>query len=388
MRVAFRFALGYALLSFTYSIYYTVSRPLYGVDVYGRSFVLFIAGAEYIPAVFSFLIGSLSDSIGRRRFMLFSIMGAAPLALIFLQREPLPLLLSISLYSFFNGLASMIGLSSVLESRKDVGRNYSVIGLASSLGWAGGSSIAWLLYKGLGEKLFVALLVLAYLFGLYGLYSGYAGKEREAMGSVLGGLKTVYSSLRWFLPALLLAYVGVALGWNLNAVILDAKLRGFVEWCLKGSVRDSRLLYGLFYGGLTSIVAIPARVIAGRLVDRGRERALFVFSITAYIAIFTLLPFMPPLLFIFTWLVPIYPFYDTSIYALSARSTGSHESTISGYISTVTSIAGLLVIIINTLAYGGGILTYVVLTALFLLASLALFMLGGGGKKTLTSSQL
>jgi len=193
MRVAFRFALGYALLSFTYSIYYTVSRPLYGVDVYGRSFVLFIAGAEYIPAVFSFLIGSLSDFIGRRRFMLFSIMGAAPLALIFLQREPLPLLLSISLYSFFNGLASMIGLSSVLESRKDVGRNYSVIGLASSLGWAGGSSIAWLLYKGLGEKLSVALLVLAYLFGLYGLYSGYAGKEREAMGSVLGGLKTVYS---------------------------------------------------------------------------------------------------------------------------------------------------------------------------------------------------
>jgi MFS family permease len=126
MRVAFRFALGYALLSFTYSIYYTVSRPLYGVDVYGRSFVLFIAGAEYIPAVFSFLIGSLSDFIGRRRFMLFSIMGAAPLALIFLQREPLPLLLSISLYSFFNGLASMIGLSSVLESRE--GRGEELLG--------------------------------------------------------------------------------------------------------------------------------------------------------------------------------------------------------------------------------------------------------------------
>jgi hypothetical protein len=39
------------------------------------------------------------------------------------------------------------------------------------------------------------------------------------------------------------------------------------------------------------------------------------------------------------------------------------------------------VIIINTLAYGGGILTYAALTALFLLASLALFMLSGGGKK-------
>jgi MFS family permease len=225
MRVAFRFALGYALLSFTYSIYYTVSRPLYGVDVYGRSFVLFIAGAEYIPAVFSFLIGSLSDSIGRRRFMLFSIMGAAPLALIFLQREPLPLLLSISLYSFFNGLASMIGLSSVLESRKDVGRNYSVIGLASSLGWAGGSSIAWLLYKGLGEKLFVALLVLAYLFGLYGLYSGYAGKEREAMGSVLGGLRTVYnrkprpSGRRW-----ICGFISLYVYYVLSAVCL-VKLR-------------------------------------------------------------------------------------------------------------------------------------------------------------------
>jgi len=40
------------------------------------------------------------------------------------------------------------------------------------------------------------------------------------------------------------------------------------------------------------------------------------------------------------------------------------------------------VIIINTLAYGGGILTYTALTALFLLASLVLFMLGGGGKNS------
>jgi len=380
MRVTLRFALGYALLAFAYSVYYTISRPLYGVDLYGHSFVLFIAGAEYVPAVFSFLLGSISDAYGRKKILCLSLLGAIPLAVIFLNENQGVILLSISLYSFFYTLAVMISISVVLERRENIGRNYSIIGLASGFGWAFGSSLAWFLHEALAKGIFIFILVSAYITGIYGLFTGYVGDDKKASRKVLVGLRVVYRNLSWFLPVLLLAYIGTAMGSNLNAVILDDKLHSFVEDFLSDVITNSRLLYGLFYAGLPVLIAIPARIIAGKLVDRGKERTLFISSIIAYLLIFPLLPFMSPLIFLLIWLIPVYPFYDTSIYAISARSTGSHESTISGYISTVTSLAGLLVIIINYIVYGMGTLAYVALTALFLLASLAMFLLSGGGK--------
>jgi hypothetical protein len=71
------------------------------------------------------------------------------------------------------------------------------------------------------------------------------------------------------------------------------------------------------------------------------------------------------------WIIPIYPFYDTSIYAVISRSTRMYEATSTGFLASVNSLAGLLIIILNTITPIRGISDYVIQISLFLGLSLA-----------------
>jgi hypothetical protein len=53
--------IGLMTLNIVYSLYYIISRPLLGVDLYGSWIILYIASAEYTPSLFSFILGALSD---------------------------------------------------------------------------------------------------------------------------------------------------------------------------------------------------------------------------------------------------------------------------------------------------------------------------------------
>lgn len=382
MTVNTRFLIGYSLLILSYSIYYTVSRPLFGIDLYERGFIFFIAGAEYLPAIFSFLFGSMSDYFGRKKILYLTFIGLFPLAYIFLATKREAIIVFISTYSFFHTLALTISISMILENRASVGRNYSLLGLASGFGWALGSSLAWIAYLSLGKHFFAFLLSITYLAGVCGIISGYRGKDKEGGSKILLGLRSVYRDVGWFFPILLLAYIGTIIGSNMNAILLDYKLKEFIQSEFSGAIDNTRILYGLFYAGLPVMVAIPARIIAGKLADKGKDKTLFTLSIISYILIYVTLPFMPPLLFLLVWLIPVYPFYDTSIYSISSRETTSHEASISGFLSSITSLAGFLVILINLLIKNVNITVYVFLVLITLTISLLLFTCKARAKRS------
>ncbi|WP_448579053.1 hypothetical protein [Thermosphaera sp.] len=129
------YLLGLGLLNTVYSMYVVISRPFYGRDIYGEWFVFYLVSAEYIPALFSFLIGALSDVYGRRKILWLSLPGSLLIWHTFMFDNWLLKILAVAGYSFTHNIAITIALSNILEDRGNVGKNYSRAGLASGLGW-------------------------------------------------------------------------------------------------------------------------------------------------------------------------------------------------------------------------------------------------------------
>jgi len=75
--------IGLMTLNIVYSLYYIISRPLLGVDIYGSWIILYVASAEYTPSLLSFILGAIGDVYGRRRILLLGSLGFIPLLFIF-----------------------------------------------------------------------------------------------------------------------------------------------------------------------------------------------------------------------------------------------------------------------------------------------------------------
>lgn len=359
--------LGLSVINVAYGLYYTVSRPLFGVDLYGAWMVLYLYGAEYAPSLFSFLLGALGDSMGRRKLMAIGLVGAIPLFAVFTLSDWRHIIASVGFFNLFSGLVSIMAISSIIEDRARVGSKYSLAGLGMGIGWGISSLIAWPLFRSLDRYLFATTLATLYATGTILVVLGYTGKEREEVARPILALETVFTELYWFTPVILFSSIGLSIASSVTAILLDYKVR---ELGLVPGDVDPRLLYGLFYGTLPVLAGVPARVIAGRLVDRGVERHLLLASIISYLVLFLALPFTPPLLYVLLWVLPIYPFYDTSIYAVISRSTRMYEATSTGFLASVNSLAGVLIILLNTIAPIRGIADYVIQVSVFLGLSL------------------
>jgi MFS family permease len=360
--------LGLSVINMAYGLYYTVSRPLFGVDLYGAWMVLYLYGAEYAPSLFSFLLGALGDSIGRRKLMAIGLVGAIPPFAVFTLSDWRHIVASVGLFYLFSGLVSTMAISGIIEDRARVGSKYSLAGLGMGIGWGISSLIAWPLFRSLDRYLFATVLATLYATGTILVVLGYTGKEREEGARPISALETVFTELYWFTPVILFSSIGLSVASSVTAILLDYKVR---ELGLVPRDIDPRLLYGLFYGTLPVLAGVPARFIAGRLVDRGVERHLLLASIVSYLALFLALPFTPPLLYVLLWIIPIYPFYDTSIYAVISRSTRMYEATSTGFLASVNSLAGVLIILLNTITPIRGIADYVIQVSVFLGLSLA-----------------
>jgi nitrate/nitrite transporter NarK len=190
------------------------------------------------------------------------------------------------------------------------------------------------------------MLSTLYIVSILMILKGYIGKERDASRGLIIGLQHVYSGLSRFIPVLLFSSIGLAIGSNVNALILDSKLRDLFSIFNTGF--ELRIFYGFFCGTLPVLLGSPLRLIIGRLVDKGYEKTMFTASILTYLILYLILPHTQPVIFIILWMLPVYPFYDTSIYAIISRSTSRYEATVTGFISTINSLAGLSLLLLNS----------------------------------------
>jgi len=338
--------IGLMTLNIVYSLYYIISRPLLGVDIYGSWIILYVASAEYAPSLLSFILGAIGDVYGRRRILLLGSLGFIPLLFVFTVSDWRLILVSIFFYSLFTSIVSVIALSCLIEDRTRIGTKYSRAGLSMGIGWGFGSSLAWPLYLKIGRYGFAVMLSTLYIVSILMILKGYIGKERDASRGLIIGLQHVYSGLSRFIPVLLFSSIGLAIGSNVNALILDSKLRDLFSIFNTGF--ELRIFYGFFCGTLPVLLGSPLRLIIGRLVDKGYEKTMFTASILTYLILYLILPHTQPVIFIILWMLPVYPFYDTSIYAIISRSTSRYEATVTGFISTINSLAGLSLLLLNS----------------------------------------
>lgn len=345
-KVNLLYLLGFGLLNTVYSIYVVISRPLYGRDVYGEWFVFYLVSAEYIPALFSFFVGALSDVYGRRKILWLSLPGSLLIWLTFTVENWLLKILAVAGYAFMHNIAITIALSSVLEDRVNVGKNYSRVGLASGLGWGVGSTIAWPVFLNTSIQMFAQIVSATYLLGIILVMIGYGGKMRDMAGDLKTGYIETLKRVKWFTPLMLTSYIGLAVGGAFNSLLMDEKISQ-LRIILSDGV-ENRYFYGIFYGGLPVLIGAPTRPLIGRLIDKGYAREALATALLSYLALFTVLPFTPPVLFIILWLIPIYPLYDTSLYSIISWKTERFEASASGFVASITSLAGISILILNT----------------------------------------
>jgi MFS family permease len=191
---------GLMMLNIVYSLYYTISRPLFGVDLYGSWVILYITGAEYAPSLLSFIIGALGDVYGRKKILALGLLGFIPLLLIFTVLDWMLVTVFIGFYSLFYSIVSIIALSSLIEDRARVGTKYSYAGLAMGVGWGIGSAIAWPMYINLGQVFFALITASLHLLAVFMVTIGYSGKDRELSTSLNRGIQHVFVNLAKLAP--------------------------------------------------------------------------------------------------------------------------------------------------------------------------------------------
>ena len=78
-------------------------------------------------------------------------------------------------------------------------------------------------------------------------------------------------------------------------------------------VRRNEVIYGIIYGGLTSLIGSMVRPYAGKLSDRVGSLKLYKASLASYSLLMFLLAISRGIIMAILWLIPIYPLYDISV---------------------------------------------------------------------------
>jgi len=346
------------------SIYYTYSRP-YLMERLGASsyyIVGILLAAEQIPAVLSIVSGFLADYFGRRKLLL---IGYTDLALypIMGYVEPTLIPMVIGIKTLMGSLIGPAVTGTVLHATNRSGYKYSLLAMASTIGWVLGGIVPGLLINLVGS---------AGLFILAGLLSGLstslqyifypnidAGGEKIA----LSDLETVFNRTWDLLLINTLANASLSLFFTMVSLKIYGEL-------------NNLLIYGVALSSSTALAGAFVRPLSGKLVDKYDPVKIIILSLTAYIIVDTGLYISSGLPLIILWILPIYPFRDTATtIALSRRVPLRLQSTMAGFGGLTAFLSGLLVLLINQYAHGDVATVFYIHMAILLASTTLLTLL-------------
>ncbi len=325
-------------LYFAFTRFYIVTK-LGG----GYTALLLLAGAEWGLPALSILWGVLADRYGRRKFVVLGASGALAFAVAAQIREPMLFVAVLSYASFAWGLAWPSVLAPVLTPSESAGRRYSIFMVGSTIGWSLGSSIMGFLYNLAGPRgvLYMAALLYACAYALYAAFFPREYERCEGAGVSLRDFQRLAMLILMLLIAIALATFGAELGFNLMAVKLERELSTVLGNVDEGT---KAVLYGFLYGGITTLVGVPARIVAGRIADRWTPIRLFIAVDLGYAAYIAGLALSHGIATIILWQVPLYPFYDVSVYASTSRYAPPElKASVAGVTLAAQSLGGLAV---------------------------------------------
>ncbi len=327
------YVLSYFLLGLQNALYYVLTRTVVA-SVLGQDygFIVLMAAMESLPGLLSVLLGFVSDKLGRRVVLLSGLLASLVFAYMgFTSVETYPIMALLYFTALMLYQSTLYG--TVLYTVEGAGRPFSMFGLAGSLGWALGGLVPGMLSRFhhsslpflLGAASLAASSIIAYTC-FPDNWSSELGQRQPSLRDLIAGVKSVSDVV---LPLSLgAAGVGIMVG------AFGVKLYSIV-----GGI----LTYGFIYSTLSGVFGAIARVPAGRLVDTFRPELVLMLTFTGYAVDVTMMGVVSGVGLVILWLLPLYPFYETSGYVcLSRRLPPNLQATAAGVFSTSLSISGLL----------------------------------------------
>ncbi|MCE4601309.1 MAG: hypothetical protein F7C38_07105 [Desulfurococcales archaeon] len=335
-----------------WSSYYTLTREVYSGD---PGYLLLLAAAETMPTLAGLVGGVLAERYGYRLVFLLGLAEGIGLASagLFLYNEKL-LLASVAVASLSWSISGPQIYAYTLTYSGQSGESLGVVTAGSTLGWTLGS-LAPIVALETGPRTILvaagASTAIAYLSIL----------------SLEGPSKPVarrrhYSGRGAVLPILVLAalsYTGV----EIIGSIYMGKLS-----------REAGVhLYSLanMASGLISALVRP---LAGRIVDARGPSSILAVALAAYTLYLTCLDVARGPLMALAWVIPLYPFFELSLYKLSSAILG--EALGVAAVSASYGITGSILAFSGLAGLGEKSLFYIALAS-FLSASIMALAVGG-----------
>ncbi len=296
-----------------------------------------LTGLEWLAAFLAIPAGYLTDKYGGRWPLYIGALGAIPFLAAPLVTEPMLLSLVLSTSSLAWAIAWPTVLSHVLRGR-DVGVKYSKFGLGIGLGWGLGSIASGFIYEHLGAAGVFTLMATLYLAAYTAFISKVVGVQvlervnKEDLLKLMNVLKLFVSAIA--ISTFAREYIFIYLTAKLSQAVSSINFPGL----------STHEAFGVIYGVASSILAIPVRLLAGKLVGKVNPLSLLALTNSAYIAYTSAFYFSSDLLTVILWQIPMYPLIDVATYTSAALySPEKLRSSASGAVITFSSMGAAFI---------------------------------------------
>ncbi|MEZ0394506.1 MAG: hypothetical protein ABWK00_05655 [Desulfurococcaceae archaeon] len=335
--------------SATWGFYYSFTRYHVGVVLKGGAAAIgTMAGLEWALSLASLASSAVSSLVGFRGLVLLGLSGVLPFALALPYADNLDfLVLALPASSAPWALAwpavlAMISHESV-RSGRGFARTYSISTLFTGIGYGMGSFIAGAAYDALGPRGGLALLISIYASIFVQAYALLL-RMREYPERRTGKRGAGSNVSLPFIIALSSVALTVAARETYYAIV-PSKLERDIRKLTNATDASSGTAFSIFYSVIASSLSIPARLLAGPIVSALGPRAVMAMSTAAWMLDFLAFSWLDGLPAILAWMVPVYPFFDTSLNTYAAGFSDDIPGSF-GMALAATSLGGLSVAIL------------------------------------------
>lgn len=357
------------LHAIAWGMYYAFTRIYIVKDLGGGVKALtLLTGLEWFAAFLAIPAGYLADRYGGKWPLYIGALGAIPFLAAPLVTEPTLLSLTLSISSLTWAIAWPTVLSHVLRG-EDIGMKYSKFGLGIGLGWGLGSTASGFIYERLGVVGTFTLMAVLYLMAYVAFINRAAGVQNFARVTKEDLLEMV-KVLKLFVSAIAIStfareYIFIYLTAKLNQAVSSINFPGL----------STHEAFGIIYGVASSMLAIPVRLLAGKLVSKVNPLNLLAVANLVYIAYASTFYFSSDLLIVILWQIPLYPLVDVAMYTSAALySPEKLRSSASGTVITFSSIGAAFITLLYPALSQLCFLTALCISSIALLTSSALMM--------------
>lgn len=331
-----------------------------GVDSYGIAGLLL--ASEQIPSILAIFMGFIADVIGRRKLLLLGLLKLPIITLIGVV-NPIHIPVIAAMNALLNSIIAPAGIGVILNVSNRSGRTYSLLAMSSALGWIVGGIIPGLIND------YVEPVGVFFIAGLFASiasiiqYLFYPSRTSSTDAKISPSqLCTAFANVWRIALSVVTANAALSLFYTIVALKVYSNIKNL-------------LIYGLALSTSTALANAFTRPVAGKLVDKYNPLIVLASSLIAYLVLDTGIFLATGMILLILWVIPIYPFRDTAtLIAISRRIPLELQSTAVGITLTMTSLSGLLVLVLSWIT--GGRLEIIYFThILFILVSLIMVLI-------------